>query len=145
MNGVVHLYDGNRNFGEFLKRLRIQYGYRTQKQLAERSGVSQTTLSRIEAGTQKPQPETLRALAPHFPPYTFADLMNRAGYLDGADAASEGTSPAQAAHDDRFGDGSPRTLAAHHDEEDWTEEELAEIEQFKQFVRMKRNNRQQGD
>jgi transcriptional regulator with XRE-family HTH domain len=30
------------------------------------------------------------------------------------------------------------TIAAHHDGEDWTEEELKEIEQFKQFVRMKR-------
>jgi len=31
-----------------------------------------------------------------------------------------------------------QTIAAHHDGEDWTEEELAEIEQFKEFVRMKR-------
>jgi transcriptional regulator with XRE-family HTH domain len=32
----------------------------------------------------------------------------------------------------------PQTIAAHKDGEDWTEEELKEIEQFKQFVRMKR-------
>lgn len=32
------------------------------------------------------------------------------------------------------------TLAAHHDNEDWTEAELAEIEQFKQFVLAKRNS-----
>lgn len=31
------------------------------------------------------------------------------------------------------------TLAAHHDNEDWTDEELAEIEAFKEFVRSKRN------
>lgn len=30
------------------------------------------------------------------------------------------------------------TIAAHHDGEDWTEEELEELEKFKQFVRMKR-------
>ena len=30
-----------------------------------------------------------------------------------------------------------QTIAAHHDGEDWTEEELREIEQFKAFVRMK--------
>lgn len=30
------------------------------------------------------------------------------------------------------------TIAAHHDGDVWTEEELAEIERFKQFVRMKR-------
>jgi len=31
-----------------------------------------------------------------------------------------------------------QTIAAHHDGEDWTEEELAEIERFKEFVKMKR-------
>lgn len=31
------------------------------------------------------------------------------------------------------------TLAAHHDGEEWTEEELDEIERFKQFVKMKRS------
>ncbi len=30
------------------------------------------------------------------------------------------------------------TLAAHHDGEEWTEEELEEIERFKEFVKMKR-------
>lgn len=32
------------------------------------------------------------------------------------------------------------TIAAHHDGEEWTEEELAEIERFKEFVRMKRQD-----
>lgn len=32
------------------------------------------------------------------------------------------------------------TIAAHHDGEEWTEEELEEIERFKQFVRMKRHD-----
>lgn len=31
-----------------------------------------------------------------------------------------------------------KTIAAHHDSDEWTEEELEEIEQFKEFVRMKR-------
>lgn len=33
----------------------------------------------------------------------------------------------------------PETIAAHHDGEEWTEEELEEIERFKEFVRMKRS------
>lgn len=33
------------------------------------------------------------------------------------------------------------TLAAHHDGDDWTEEELEEIERFKEFVRLKRQQR----
>lgn len=36
-----------------------------------------------------------------------------------------------------------QTIAAHHKGEDWTEEELAEIERFKEFVRMKRTLKQQ--
>jgi hypothetical protein len=33
------------------------------------------------------------------------------------------------------------TIAAHHDGEDWTEEELEDIEKFKEFVRMRRQQR----
>lgn len=36
-----------------------------------------------------------------------------------------------------------QTIAAHHDGEDWTEEELDEIARFKEFVRMKRGNKPQ--
>lgn len=32
----------------------------------------------------------------------------------------------------------PLTIAAHHEEEEWSEEELAEIERFKEYVRSKR-------
>ncbi|WP_309419319.1 XRE family transcriptional regulator, partial [Bacillus paranthracis] len=31
------------------------------------------------------------------------------------------------------------TIAAHHDGEEWTEEELVEIERFKEFVRSRRS------
>lgn len=36
-------------------------------------------------------------------------------------------------------DNKVNTIAAHHDGEDWTDDELEEIERFKEFVRMKRN------
>ena len=35
----------------------------------------------------------------------------------------------------------PETIAAHHDSGEWTEEELESIEQFKEFVRMRREKR----
>lgn len=35
-----------------------------------------------------------------------------------------------------------QTIAAHHDGEEWTEEELDEIERFKEFVRMKRKQQE---
>lgn len=34
------------------------------------------------------------------------------------------------------------TVAAHHDGEDWTEEELEEIERFKEFIRSKRKRQE---
>ncbi|MFJ8517071.1 helix-turn-helix domain-containing protein [Lysinibacillus xylanilyticus] len=43
-------------------------------------------------------------------------------------------------------DNTVQTIAAHHDEEEWTEEELEEIEQFKRFVAMRREARKhQGE
>lgn len=32
-----------------------------------------------------------------------------------------------------------QTIAAHHDGDDWTDEELEEIERFKEFIRIKRS------
>lgn len=43
---------------------------------------------------------------------------------------------------ERFDHADIETIAAHHDGEDWTEEELAEIEQFKEFVRSKRKHKE---
>src|SRR5690625_1884229 len=34
------------------------------------------------------------------------------------------------------------TIAAHHDGDDWTKEELEEIERFKEFVRLKRKKQE---
>lgn len=71
------------NFGDFLKKIRKQRGFKTQKSFSEASGISQTTLSRIEAGIQRPLPETIRILAQHLKPYTYGELMEKAGYFDG--------------------------------------------------------------
>ena len=75
--------DGNNSIGEYIKISRIQEGYKTQKQLSEVSGISQTTLSRIEAGAQKPQPDTLLQLSKYLHSATYGELMEKAGYLDG--------------------------------------------------------------
>ncbi|WP_199928914.1 helix-turn-helix domain-containing protein [Brevibacillus brevis] len=210
-----------KNFGGFLKEIRLSYGYKTQKQLADASGISQTTLSRIEAGTQRPQPETLRILAEHLRPYTYGELMERAGYFQGlpdedrsfvVELFDESEQTDLDNHifktiesislNNRFSDASIpflmselgplfeaegwndieytpyqikqlireldsnieykkiildalirvqkfsssrndiETVAAYHDGEDWTEEELAEIERFKEFLKMKRKQQE---
>ncbi|MCR8844076.1 helix-turn-helix domain-containing protein [Paenibacillus sp. SC116] len=125
------------HFGDILKHLRKDSGFKTQKQLSESSGISQTTLSRIEAGIQKPMPDTLKMLAKYLQTSTYEQLMEKAGYfekkLSYEDTIIEDKSTLinERTHE-------PYTLAAHHDGEDWTEEELEEIERFKQFVKSKR-------
>lgn len=42
----------------------------------------------------------------------------------------------------RTSDEEIETIAAHHDGDDWTDEELEEIERFKEFVRMKRKQQE---
>lgn len=51
------------SFGDFFRRLRRAKGFKSQKSLAESSGVSQTTISRIEDGTQIPTYDTLDLLS----------------------------------------------------------------------------------
>lgn len=75
--------NATQHFGEYLKSVRISEGYATQKKLSNASGISQTTLSRIEAGTQKPAPETLHGLSKCFNAVNYGELMEKAGYLDG--------------------------------------------------------------
>ncbi|MHB1681930.1 MAG: helix-turn-helix domain-containing protein [Bacilli bacterium] len=83
------------SFGEYLSSLRIRYGFSTQKQLADATGISQATLSRIEAGTQKPNSDTLKLLAQQLRPVTYGELMEKAGYLDNMSNPESSTASAQ--------------------------------------------------
>ncbi|MTI85374.1 MAG: helix-turn-helix domain-containing protein [Firmicutes bacterium] len=69
------------NFGEYLKQLRKEKSI-SQRELAEKSGISNAEISRIETGgRQKISPDVLRAIAPILDtPYE--DLMDKAGYLN---------------------------------------------------------------
>ncbi len=67
--------------GTYLMMLRNEKGL-SQRELAERSGVSNTELSRIEAGKrQKPSPVILRAVANALSA-DYTDLMKIAGYIE---------------------------------------------------------------
>lgn len=70
-------------FGIYLKAIRMSNGFKTQKQLSEVSEISQTTLSRMEEGVQKPRPETLLLLSKCLRSVTYGELMEKAGYLEG--------------------------------------------------------------
>jgi len=64
----------------FITQHRINSGYKSQRRLAEKAGVSSATISRIEAGLQKPEPETLQILAKHLHTTSLVELMVVCGY-----------------------------------------------------------------
>lgn len=68
------------------------------------------------------------------PNEVYEKLVARYGTLNGINEAQSYWYPKY------MNDDSINTIAAHHDSEDWTEEELNEIEEFKKFVLSKRNN-----
>lgn len=53
-----------KEFGEYLAELRIKAGYKRQAALSRKSGVSPSTIARLERGTTRPDYDTLFKLAP---------------------------------------------------------------------------------
>lgn len=98
--------------GEKLKSLRESKGLK-QLDIANMLGVSRTTYTQYETGKSEPDLGTVAKLADFFGVTT--------DYLLGLDIKK-----------------APETIAAHHEGEEWTEEELEDIEKFKEFVRMRR-------
>jgi transcriptional regulator with XRE-family HTH domain len=104
------------NFGERLRQIIKEKGL-TQAEVAKLLSIGESTVSFYESGKRQPDYETLVRLSEAFKVST--DFL-----LGKTDIKN----PIE-------------TIAAHHDGEDWTEEELEDIEKFKEFVRMRRQQR----
>lgn len=98
------------NFAKVFKALRTQHKM-TQQELAAKIGVSRSAIGMYENGEREPDFETLEVIADFFN-VDMNYLIGRSSYIT--------------------------TIAAHHDNEDWTDEELNEIDEFKKFVLSKR-------
>ncbi|TKI54527.1 helix-turn-helix transcriptional regulator [Brevibacillus antibioticus] len=70
-------------FGEFFKEQRIRSGYKSQRKLASVSGVSNGTIARIEAGTQKATIETLRILSKYLTSTSYGEMFEKSGHFEG--------------------------------------------------------------
>lgn len=110
------------SLGDRIKVLRMKQGL-SQEELAEKlneqfdTAINKGMISKWENNLSEPKLETVRIMAIFF----------------------------QESLDELLGlNSNIQTIAAHHDGngEDWTEEELEEIERFKEFVRMKRKNQE---
>lgn len=72
----------NEDFGRFFARIRKESGFKSQRQLAAAANISNATVARIEDGSRRPKPETLKILSNHLKDVSYTDLLQRAGYLD---------------------------------------------------------------
>ncbi|MDV2683777.1 helix-turn-helix transcriptional regulator [Alkalihalophilus lindianensis] len=70
------------NFGKFIADHRIKSGFKTQRDIAEKTGISRATISRIEKEVQKPNVKTIKLLAEHLYTTSLNELMIVCGYWD---------------------------------------------------------------
>jgi len=70
------------SYGEFIKRHRLASGFKSQRRLADKSGISTSTISRIEKEIQKPEARTLKTLAQFLHTTSYVELMVVCGYWD---------------------------------------------------------------
>lgn len=72
------------DFGRFLEEQRHASGFKSQRQLADKTngGVSAATISRIESNIQKPLPETIRVLSQYLKSTSYKEMMDKAGYIE---------------------------------------------------------------
>ena len=104
------------DLGISLKQLRIERGL-NQIDIANMLGVERSTYGKYETGDSSPDYDKLIQLS-NFYQVSIDFLLGKTDIKNPIE-----------------------TIAAHHDGEEWTEEELEEIERFKEFVRMKRQQR----
>lgn len=103
----------NRIFSKRIKELRKEFNL-SQSELAKRYNIDRTTVGKWENDVSVPDIEILSDLA------TLFDVT--VDYLIGK-------TNVRYHHE---------TIAAHHENDEWTEEELKSIEDFKEYIRSKR-------
>lgn len=102
---------------ERIKKLRLEKDL-TQEEFGKLFGIVKSTVSLYENGKSTPDDELKKNIAQYFN-CTLDYLMGVSGTRNPYEI---------------------QTIAAHHDGDDWTEEELSDIEKFKEYVRTRRGN-----
>ncbi|WP_419890703.1 helix-turn-helix domain-containing protein [Paenibacillus xylanexedens] len=124
----------------FEQMLRIIVGNKPVEEVAKLSGVDSETLDNYLMGICliKPEPEFVERLAV-FNPYEI--LVLREDFMEAAGYKTMTSKPLSANIEGESQQYVPQTIAAHHDGDDWTEEELQDIEEFKELVKLRRQLR----
>ncbi len=80
MKGMNKMENKYNKYGDFIAKHRRLSGFKSQRQLADKTGISSATISRIEANVQKPNPDTLKVLAQYLHTTSLVELMVVCGY-----------------------------------------------------------------
>lgn len=86
--------------GQYIKRMRLIRGFESQRQLAYKADIHNSTLAQIERDEARPTPETLRKLAEVLR-LNYFDLLVRAGYIP-ADYATSRMEPDEPLSEDEI-------------------------------------------
>lgn len=112
-------------FADVLKELRTSVGY-TQDELSKNMNISKSAISMYENGNREPDFETLEVFADYFN-VDIDFLLGRSKIMRKTDLYKSYVKGTQDAVQEK--------------EEDWTEEELVKIEEYKQLLRAARSSR----
>lgn len=112
------------DFGIYFSEIRDKSGFRTKSDLAEVSGVAVSTISRIESGIHKANPETLKKLSLYLKDTSYEDLLKATGYIDSTNNS-----------DIKEKDDNPISVSFRDDGKDLTPEEEEYLEQQLQQFR----------
>lgn len=104
------------DLGKRLRELRLEKGL-NQIDIANMLGVERSTYGKYETGDSSPDYEKLIQLS-DFYQVSIDYLLGKTDVKDPIE-----------------------TIAAHHEGEEWTEQELEDIEKFKEFVKSRRKNK----
>lgn len=128
------------SFPEELRRIRKSKGL-SQKDMAEKLGVSQPSYAQYERGTRNPKVGTVRKIADALgvPFWELAEWST----IDTSDAAEDLTDSIQQKQKEVFS--SPSTIAAHFDGDEFTEDELDDILHYIEFVKSRRKKDPDSD
>lgn len=123
------------NIGERIKHIRKESGV-TQKQLAEKLGMTQAAIVQFESEKSNPKIDTLKKIAN-------ALNVSVTDFLDDGESITEIGENGHIGKYENLYDSSLQqfvALAAHFDGDKFTDEELEEIKQFAEFVKSKRKD-----
>jgi transcriptional regulator with XRE-family HTH domain len=139
-----------KEFGLWFTEQRIQSGYKSQRELAEKSGISHSTINRLESGTHKTSIENLKILSKHLRTVKYEEVITKAGYIESDPAAPYITAKEQSEQKETVEEQSevyedPKVSRFFKDFKSAPAEKQEEAMRFWEFIQQQEKGRKPGD